>query len=153
MYFLKTLNIDNVRISPLWTNDFLNYHKDIKNKVKANIEYARKILQDDNFKIYDSYNITSDQLKRKYEKCYIMQIIPVIGADGNVYTCHNKAYDDEGLIGNISDKSFKEMWFSEDTFNFFNKFNASVKCNHQCANDNKNIFIQGIVDGYGDNFV
>ena len=53
----------------------------------------------------------------------------------------------------LNDKSFKYMWFSEQTFEFFNKFNALTKCNHQCANDKKNIFIQSIIDSYGDNFV
>jgi radical SAM protein with 4Fe4S-binding SPASM domain len=153
MAFLKTLGIDNVRISPLWNHDFIDYHKDIKNKVMADIEYARKKIQTEEFKIYDSYNITEEQLKRKYNKCYSMQIIPVIGADGNVYTCHNKAYDNEGIIGNVNDKSFKEMWFSEETHKFFNNFNAKNTCNHQCANNKKNSFIEDIINGYGDNFV
>ena len=153
MTFIKDLGVDNVRISPLWATDFIDYHKDIKDKVIADINYSRKILEDENFKIYDSYNITDDQIIRKYNKCYIMQIIPVLGADGNVYTCHNKAYDKDGLIGNVNDKSFKEMWFSEETSKFFNSFNASKLCNHQCANDNKNIFLRDIINGYGDNFV
>jgi radical SAM protein with 4Fe4S-binding SPASM domain len=153
MNFLKKLGVDNVRISPLWTNDFINYHENIKNKVAADIDYSRKIFQDHNFKIYDSYNIKEEQLKRNYSKCYVMQIIPVVGADGNVYTCHNKAYDRDGLIGNINNKSFKEIWFSKETYDFFNKFNPSKLCNHQCANDNKNIFIRDIIYSYGDNFV
>lgn len=45
------------------------------------------------------------------------------------------------------------MWFSEETYKFFNNFNPSNICNHQCVNDNKNIFIKSIIDGYGDNFV
>jgi len=153
MNFLKELGVDNVRISPLWTNEFIEYHKDIKEKVISDINYSRKLLETETFKIYDSYNITDEQLSRKYNKCYVMQIIPVIGADGNVYTCHNKAYDKDGLIGNINDKSFKEMWFSKSTQEFFNKFNPSNLCNHQCANDKKNIFITDIINGYGDNFV
>ena len=153
MSFLKGLGIDNVRISPLWIHNFVDYHKDIKDKVIADINYSRKIFQTETFKIYDSYNITKEQLNRNYTKCYIMQIIPVIGADGNVYTCHNKAYDNKGLVGNINDKSFKDMWFSKETYDFFNNFDPSNTCNHQCANDSKNIFIKDIIDGYGDNFV
>ena len=151
--FIKNLGVDNIRLSPLWAQNFLEYHKGIKQKVMADIDYAKKQYQTEHFKIYDSYNISKEQLTRSYDKCYIMQIIPVIGADGNIYTCHNKAYDNEGLIGNINNKTFKEMWFSEETHNFFNKFNPLEKCNHQCANDGKNIFIRDIINGYGDNFV
>lgn len=151
--FIKGLGVNNIRLSPLWTQDFMAYHKDIKQKVIADIDYARKQYETEDFKIFDSYNISKEQLNRTYNKCYVMQTIPVIGADGNVYTCHNKAYDDDGLIGNINDKSFKDLWFSKETHDFFNKFDPSIKCSHQCANDSKNIFIRDIINGYGDNFV
>jgi radical SAM protein with 4Fe4S-binding SPASM domain len=38
-----------------------------------------------------------------------MQVVPVIGADGNVYNCHNKSYTEEAIIGNINNQSFENM--------------------------------------------
>lgn len=151
--FYKQLKIDNIRLSPVWTNDFMEYHKIIKDSVIEQIKNARKDFQDENYKVYDSYNITEDITKRHYTKCFVMQTIPAIGADGNVYTCHNKAYDKDGIIGNINDKRFKDMWFSDKTKEFFNSFNPQVMCNHQCANDSKNVFIHEMINCYGDNFV
>lgn len=151
--FFKDLKVDNIRISPVWTKDFMNYHNNIKELVIKDINIARNKFESDIFKIYDSYVITEEVTQRKYKKCFIQQTIPVIGADYKVYTCHNKAYDDDGIIGDISEQSFKEMWNSEQTKEFFDKFDASHSCNHQCANDNKNIFINEMVDCFGDNFV
>lgn len=151
--FFKDLGIDNIRLSPMWTPDFMEYHKDIKDLVLSSIDKARNDLQDDSYMVYDSYRITPDATKRTYHKCYVMQIIPVIGADGIVYNCHNKAYSEDGVIGDINNQSFKEMWFSKETNEYFKTFDPVVHCNHQCSNDNKNIIIRDLVNVYGDNFV
>ena len=151
--FYKTLNLDNIRLCPVWTKDYVEYHKDIKESVIKQIKDARNDFQDDKYIVYDSYNITEEVINRKYDKCFVMQTIPAIGADYKVYTCHNKAYDDSGIIGDIKNQSFKQMWFSETTKEFFNSFNANECCKHQCANDSKNIFIHEMINSYGDNFV
>jgi len=151
--FFKDLGVNNIRLSPMWTPDFVEYHKDISDTVINSIYKSRIDLQDKNYIIYDSYNITSDVTKRKYHKCYVMQIIPVIGADGIVYNCHNKAYSNDGIIGDINNQTFKQMWFSEETKEYFNTFDPMIHCNHQCANDNKNIIIYDLINVYGDNFV
>ena len=67
-----------------------------------------------------------------------MQIVPAIGADQNVYFCHNKAYDNRGVLGSIKDKSFKELWFSQEAKDKFNNFDPRKSCWHQCSNDEKN---------------
>ena len=82
-----------------------------------------------------------------------MQTVPVIGADQNVYACHNKAYDNTGLMGSIKDQSFKQMWFSDATKKYMETFNARQKCMHECSNDRKNIIINQVLDASTDNFV
>jgi len=150
---LKILNIDNIRFSPVWVKNFLTYHEPLKNEVYKQLKLSRQELETDSFKIYDSYNFSENIIKRQYKKCFIMQINPVIGADGNIYNCHNKSYTTEGIIGNINQKRFKDVWFSDEAFQHFNKYNAKHSCNGQCANDGKNLFIHELIDCHGDNYV
>ena len=69
----------------------------------------------------------------------MMQIVPVIGADCNVYFCHDKAYKPNGVLGSVQGSSFKELWFSKKAKEIFKNFNPKKECNHHCANDTKNI--------------
>ena len=82
-----------------------------------------------------------------------MQTVPVIGADLNVYACHNKAYDKTGCIGSIKDMRFPELWFSAATKEYMTKFNAKTTCMHECSNDRKNILINEVVQASTDNFI
>lgn len=149
---LKDAGVDNVRFSPVWLIDYVSYHQPLIQEVKQSLTLARS-FESETFKVYDSYNITPEAINRKYTKCFIMQTIPVIGADYNVYTCHNKSYTEEACIGSIKDQSFKQLWFSEKTKKFFDTYNPQVHCKCQCANDKKNLFIHDLVNCYGDNFV
>jgi len=149
---LKSIGVDNVRYSPVWSMDIIEYHKEIKDEVLTLLKKAKEYYENDTFKIYDSYKITPNMLNRSYTKCYILQTIPVIGADEIVYNCHNKAYSEDGIIGSIKNQTFKEMWFSDKTKKHFENFNPQKHC-YQCANDSKNIFIHELMDCYGDNFV
>ena len=149
---VKSLGVDNIRFSPMWCVDFKEYHSSIEYVVLKQIKKAQEELNDEDFKVISSYNIENKKDTRDYDKCYFNQIVPTIGADLNVYTCHNKAYDPEGKIGSIKDKSFEKMWFSKESKSFFCNFDTGC-CNHECANDSKNILINNMIDGYGDYFI
>jgi radical SAM protein with 4Fe4S-binding SPASM domain len=132
----------------------VEYHSRIKSDVLTQINKCRERLEDDNFKVYDSYNTDPSFQYSSYKKCYVMQTVPVIAADYNVYACHNKAYDHRGLIGSIKDQSFKELWFSEDAKERFETLNPLTACNgHQCSSNKRNILITDIMDAGGINFI
>lgn len=150
---LKSLGVDNVRFSPVWTAGFVAYHEPLKQSVLDQLTWALD-LQSDTFKVYHSYRIKEGLDKRSYHQCFIQQIIPVIGADSLVYNCHNKAYSQDAIIGSIRDQSFKTMWFSEETRRHFQEFDAMKICDGcQCANDSKNVFMHELIESYGDNYV
>lgn len=152
---LKDCGVGNVRFSPMWVPDFINYHTPLIETVIPQLELINKMACD-GFDVYTTYKIesgTQHSNQRKYSRCYIMQTVPVVGADQKVYACHNKAYDNTGLIGDISSKSFKEMWFSDETKSTMQRFNAKLACQHECSNDNKNVIINDIVTASVDNFV
>ena len=152
---LKDNGVSNIRYSPMWTPDFYEYHSAIAKEVQEELDKASSLI-DSAFSINTTYNIqpnSSHSSCREYDKCYIMQTVPVIGADLNVYACHNKAYDNKGKIGSIKDCKFSEMWFGEDAEYVFNNFNPKTACQHECSNDRKNILINALLDASVDNFV
>jgi len=152
---LKNLKIDNIRFSPMWCDTFHEYHNPIKNEVYETIKTLSKELETSKFKIYSSYSQVENLniSKREYKKCYINQTVPVVGADQVVYVCHNQAYALDSNIGSIKDKSFKDLWFSQETKDFFNNFDCQKTCTGQCAADSKNKFITELLEAQGDNFV
>ena len=69
---------------------------------------------------------------------------PFIGADANVYRCCVLSYNDLGLIGNISDKRFSELWMNDDRAADMIGFNATgcERCPYQAQNRTLQIAMQ-----------
>jgi MoaA/NifB/PqqE/SkfB family radical SAM enzyme len=151
---MKDYGVDNVRFSPMWLPGFSKYHENFKEIVKSQLKEASELV-DDTFTVNSTYNTsdTAHSTQRTYKKCFINQVVPVLGADMNIYTCHNKAYDDSGIVGSIKNQDFKTMWFSKQTAEFFKKFNPQSTCQHQCSADKKNIIINDYIESSFDNFV
>jgi len=144
----QELGADHIKITPRHIpEDSELYHEGFKEKVIGQITKARQNFP--NFLIYDTYNedFSSTSIpERKYSKCYIMQTVPVIAANGNVHFCHDKAWIGNGILGSIKEKSFKELWFSKKSEEIFKNFNPSQDCKHHCTNDRKNQFIGEILN-------
>jgi MoaA/NifB/PqqE/SkfB family radical SAM enzyme len=150
--FITSLGVDNIRFSPLWVPDFYIYHQFIKEEVLNQLNQIYKKAPK-GISVYDTYKIIPEATTRTYNRCYFLQIVPVIGADLNIYNCHNKAYDSNGVIGSIKDKKFSDVWFSDETLSYFKNFRPDLTCNHQCANDVKNKHIHEILTCSRDNYV
>lgn len=151
---MKKLGAENVRFSPMWVKGFRDYHSDIKREVEEQLQVASRLV-DDTFTVNTTYNLDfcGFSPKRPYTRCHFGQVVPVIGADQNVYACHNKAYDHTGLIGSIKHQSFKRLWMDGEAAAFFDRLNPQESCQHQCANCAKNQIIQKMIDSSGDHFV
>ncbi len=119
------------------TNQF---HAPVFQETKAEIQRAIADLADDNFEIFDAYHEMGDKFAKVYDWCPYQQILTVVAADQNVYSCQDKAYNlDSGLIGSIRDTSFAEFWKTNKS-KFF-KICPSKDCNHHCVANNKNKMI------------
>jgi MoaA/NifB/PqqE/SkfB family radical SAM enzyme len=141
---LKDIGVDSLKVSPcIVSNDGAEnnkYHQKIFNKVKMQIKKAVDNLADDKFRIFDAYHELNKKFKKDYAWCPYLQILPIIGADLNVYSCQDKAYNlGEGLIGSIKNQRFKNFWFTDK--NKFFKINPAVDCNHHCVANTKNKLI------------
>jgi len=141
---IKDIGINSVKISPCITsNDAVEnnkYHMPIFQKVKDQIQKAIQQFQSSSFLIYDSYHEMDEKFEKNYEWCPYLQILPIIGADLNVYSCQDKAYNtDNGLIGSIKDTTFKTFWFSGK--DKFYSINPHKHCRHHCIANKKNQLI------------
>lgn len=142
--YMKNLGVNHIKFAALINQNTDEYHKKFRSNVTSQIEKAINDLTDANFKIYDKYSSHFDfstKHYRTYNKCILMQIGAIIGADSCIYLCHDKAYDSYGLLGNLKEKSFKEIWLSDETRKFFNTFNPIEKCQHHCMYDSRNILL------------
>ncbi len=146
---LKNIGVDNVKVSPgIVSNEGREnneYHRPIFSQVKEQTKKAIEDLDEENFEIFDSYHELDEKFEKEYNWCPYLQILPVIGADLNIYPCQDKAYNlDDGLIGSIKNQRFKDFWFS-DKENFF-KINPSRICNHHCVANTKNKLVLEYLD-------
>ena len=100
-----------------------------------------KGLEDEKFKIIDHYHEFPRRFDKEYQTCPSMQFLTIIGADSKVYSCQDKAYTDEGLLGSIENKRFKEFWFSKENYDRIRSINPSIHCNHHCVEHQKNLLL------------
>lgn len=135
------VGVDSIKIAPciISNEGSVNncYHQPFFLLVKEQVERAKKNLAGDHLEINDSYHELESKFKKSYNWCPYLQILPIIAADLNVYSCQDKAYNlDCGLIGSIKEMRFKDFWF-KDKPKFF-KIDPSKDCGHHCVADGKN---------------
>ena len=148
---LLELNIDTVKISPCIVSDDLRlnkeYHANIYKSVANQIE---KIVKDSEVecKINNAYNLLDEKFNKNYNWCPFQQLVCVIGADLNIYSCQDKAYSEIGKLGSISEVSFKKIW--ETNRDKFYDINPSIDCNHHCVANDKNKIIHHFLNTQND---
>ncbi len=135
------LGADSVKVSPCIVSNDGNetnaYHKKIWSTVEEQVNLAISDFGSPDFEIYFAYHQVANKFDKQYAWCPYIQILPVIGADMNVYACHDKAYNlDNGVLGSIANIRFKDFWFSNK--NKFFKINPKIDCQHHCVADEKN---------------
>ena len=146
---MKSIGVDSIKLSGcvVANEGYKNneYHKPFYDEAKKLSQKAKLELEDDTFEVFESYHLLEEKFDKDYNWCPYAQINPVIGADLNLYPCHDKAYNlDNGLLGSIKEKSFKELWFHDK--NMFFKINPSCHCNNHCVVNDKNKMILDYLD-------
>lgn len=138
---LHGIGVDSVKIAPCVVSNSgaenNAYHKQLIDTVKRQLFKAIARFSGPTFEIFDSYHHQLESFAKSYRWCPYLQIAPVIGADLNVYSCHDKAYNlREGLLGSLDNISFKELWHSDK--NRFFRIDPAITCNHHCVVDSSN---------------
>lgn len=147
---VKNLGVDNIKLSPILVREGEKaYHNIIKETVMNQIAEAKSELEDNKFRIIDKYSndIALDDLyEKEYCHCYVQNFFAVIAADSKVYRCHQRAYTKAGEIGDLQKRSFKEIWYSQETIDQVNSFNPKEECKFRCAFDERNRLLNDFVN-------
>ena len=138
---LYDAGLDSVKVAPCIVSNSGSennlYHQPLFSVVKEQIANAMAEFNGAGFEIFDSFHTQLESFAKGYRWCPYLQISPVIGADQNVYSCHDKAYNQkDGLLGSIRDIRFKDFWHREKG-GFFD-IDPSKVCNHHCVVDPSN---------------
>ncbi len=146
---LKDCGVSHVKISAaVISNDGREnnlYHRELSDVVGEQIRQA-ETLNDKDFAIVNHYHETEERFDKDYSMCPFLQFLTVIGADCNVYTCQDKAYAEAGLLGSIKERSFREMWFSDETRDRLYAFDPTQSCGHHCIAHAKNLALMDILN-------
>ena len=144
---MKSLGVNHVKFAPVINNETEAYHAPFKDQVMRDLEEAKK-LEDDHFRIIDLYSNDVHrwesgimEFDRAYTQCWMKEVVCVIAADQRVYYCHDKAYLPNGVVGDLHDHSFKNVWFAPETTEKFRTFDAHKVCAEHCVYDDRNIML------------
>jgi Fe-coproporphyrin III synthase len=141
---MKDVGVNHMKImGVLVSNDGREsnqYHDTFRESVYSQIEQA-KLLEDGKFKIIDHYHEFPERFDKDYQTCPSMQFLTIIGADSKVYSCHDKAYTELGLLGSIENRRFKDFWYSEENKKRLKEINPSKDCQHHCAEHKRNLML------------
>lgn len=137
---MQELGADHIKYTALMSNDADKVHEPFKSDV---IKQIHKLADENTgkFKVINLYESDFDSnavFGRNYSHCAIKDYVTVIAANSKIYYCHDKAYLSEGEVGDISQRSFKDVWFSNDTLQKFRSFNPRETCKHHCVYDDRN---------------
>lgn len=140
----QDVGLNSVKVAPCFISNSgeenNTYHATHFGQVKEQILQAIDAFGSEQFEIFDSYYEQLCTFHKDYDWCPYIQINPVVGADMNVYSCHDKAYNiEEGMLFSIKDRRFKTGWF-EDKNRFF-RIKPPRHCNHHCIVNEKNKMI------------
>lgn len=138
---VKKLGVNHIKFTARITKDLYEYHQKFKDISIKQIHDAQDKLEDNKFKVINKYEDDFEYamvFNRCYNKCYIKEFVTVIAADCKVYFCHDKAYVETGVVGDLMKQSFKELWYSDDVVNRYKLFDASKECKHHCVYDERN---------------
>ncbi len=139
---LKDAGAHHVKLSAaIVSNDVAEnnaYHRAFADRAGAQI--ARVLaLADARFAVANHYHEMDDRFAKPYRSCPFSRMLTVIGADGMVYFCQDKAYTETGALGSIKDRRFRDFWFSADNKARLAALDPSRDCNHHCVAHAKNL--------------
>jgi len=141
---MKSLGVNHIKYAARITTDTIKYHALFKDSVVEQIHRLSDENESDSFRVVNKYETDFDTcaiFQRQYNKCYMKDLVCVIAADSRIYYCHDKAYLTDGVVGDISKKSFKEVWFSDEVKNMFAEFDPKEQCKHHCVYDSRNMLL------------
>ena len=144
---MKSLGVNHVKFTPLISNETEEYHAPFKQEVIDSLSKAKE-LEGNRFRVIDLYTSDFERIasgvkmfNRPYKTCYMKKLICIIAANQKVYHCQDKAYLSNGVVGDLKNRRFKDVWFDRETIEKADKFDARIGCTEHCVHDDRNIML------------
>lgn len=105
-----------------------------------------KELEDETFSVSypkDRFKTISGRLERIHKLCYVHHFTTVISADSKLYPCCMLEDNAKYCLGNLNEKSFKEIWISEERKKSYGEINFS-DCPNPCMLEKHNELLWAI---------
>ncbi len=136
---IKSLGVNNIRISAMFNPDNFEYFKEFYQEAKQNAANAKLDFEDKSFTVFNRFGDRVQDLideNPDYKFCGYMNVNTIIAGDQNVYTCCVNSFNERGLIGSVKNQRFKELWSGEPKKTFFSKFDSTkcVRCMYSNVN-------------------
>lgn len=150
-HLAKEAGADNVRVGAVFHPDGMDhFKKGVLERAKEEVNHAVVTLEDDSFRVYNRLPERIENMEsgsQNYDFCGIKETLCVVGGDCSVFTCCSLAFNKKGLIGNLKDKGFKELWDSAEKQKLFSKFDPRKRCKYHCLYEKHNGFINEVLNG------
>ncbi len=146
---VRDLGVNHIKYTARISRDLHDYHRPFKEEAIEQLHQAQADLSCPGFAVINKYEddfTFSTVFQRSYASCLVKELVTVIAADCKVYFCHDKAYVSSGEVGDLSQQSFKELWFAPDVVKRYQDFNARQECCHHCVYDDRNILLNSFLD-------
>ncbi len=136
----------NIRISAQFSPQGADLFFDCYSAAREAALDAEERYNTDSFRVF---NLLGDRLRDlslqspDYEFCGVQHFNTYVGADLNVYRCCVYAYNERGLLGSVADRTFMDLWYSDEKYAAMARFDATG-C-ERCQFNNKNRFIRDLV--------
>jgi len=144
---VKELGVDNIRYRPFARWENMDSFSDVEIKNMQDELAKASQLADDNFDI--SYPKDRCQTMAKgrtidYPECYAVHVVTTISADLKVYPCCRVKYQDKFCVGDLNEKSFNDVWFSENRLRVFKRINIKQDCPNPCMYERVNEIMHSV---------
>lgn len=138
MILSKKFDVDYIQFRPavIETEQYRGWLPDILQSISV----SDKILVAD----YKFRDLLREDAGRTYTRCLAHNFMGIIGADGTVWQCVNRRYQDGFDLGNLEGQSFVEIWGSERRKQV-NKGVTPSECPKLCRGHELNKFLDSVL--------
>ena len=145
---LKGLGVDYFSVKHFYNHSHNEFEvvENISNEFIEELSKEATNLCDENFNfiVRSTTNLTS---QRVYNKCYGLEFIVFIDENGDVFSCFSHQHDKRTIMGNIFEKSFKDIWNSaqkKESINYINDYIDKNSCQPNCRHHQINNYLWDI---------
>lgn len=137
----KERKVDNVRISMAFTPKGKNLiNADQLELVQEMIKSTKRDFENESFHIPDTFKEKIENIYntpvQDYDYCHSKDLLCVIEGTGKVYTCCTHTGSSNGIMGNIYDMPFKDIWIQNAEWR--KAYNVKENCKCVCLYEQRN---------------